>query len=429
MLSSSDPATGSFSASIRDDRGHADYGAVHTLLLAEPLDLSAPGTYDLQFHHKYQLDQSFVLRVQGSTDGGASWTTLACYGSCTTWVGQSTGGHFVQEVLSLQDLAPSAAVLLRFQFDWSAAWYFNGAWSLDDVQVFRMENRPPTLEREPGSIAFDPLPAGGASPASTVTMRNTGSSPLVLNSFTLLGKNPGDFELLDVPPQGTDILPCGSRAISVRFTPIGIGPRTATLEIFSSDPAASVQNVLLSGTGTFSLSPAAGTVRTKLTLTGAGFGGAEGRVRIGSTPCEIRSWTPAEIRCVLMTTLDPGPYDVSVRKAATGSPWVTLEDAFAVEPPSVTGLEPESGPPRTLLTIHGTFLSTLSDGARVSLSRSSGGSLLKYPCAIRSWSMDNATGDTTITVAVPGKITPGTYDLRVSNRGLVVERPGAFVVP
>jgi hypothetical protein len=260
-------------------------------------------------------------------------------------------------------------------------------------------------------------------------MRNDGSSPVVLNSLTLRGKNPGDFELLDAPAPGAEILPCRSRTFSVRFTPIGLGPRTATLEIFSSDPAASVQNILLSGTGTFTLSPEAGTVRTKLTLTGAGFGGAEGRVRIGSTPCEIRSWTPEEIRCVLMTTLVPGPYDVSVRKAATGSPWVTLEGAFAVEPPSLSGLEPESGPPRTLLTIHGAFLSTLSDGARVTLFRSSGGSLLKYPCAIRSWSMDNATGETTITAAVPGKITPGTYDLRVSNRGLAAERPGAFVVP
>ena len=121
---------------VWDDRKHDPYGGNNNLTLKQPLDLSKDGSYYLTFWHNYRLDQSFVLWVEVSTDGGANWNWVGRYGSYDHWDNYSTE-DFVQEVLDLNDYAGEDQVLLRFRFDWTAGWYYSGVWYLDDIKVFQ----------------------------------------------------------------------------------------------------------------------------------------------------------------------------------------------------------------------------------------------------------------------------------------------------
>ena len=93
--------------------------------------------YILSFEHRYELDQSLILWVEASKDGGATWSWLGRYGSYETWIVTDTGGHFVQEVLDLGAFAGQSRVLIRFRFDWTSDSNFYGRWYIDDVKVYR----------------------------------------------------------------------------------------------------------------------------------------------------------------------------------------------------------------------------------------------------------------------------------------------------
>jgi len=127
---------------VWDNRNHDPYGGNNNLTLKQPLDLSKDGSYYLTFWHNYRLDQSFVLWVEVSTDGGANWNWVGRYGSYDHWDNYSTG-DFVQEVLNLDDYAGQPEVLLRFRFDWTAGWYYYGVWFLDDIKVFYIPPHAP----------------------------------------------------------------------------------------------------------------------------------------------------------------------------------------------------------------------------------------------------------------------------------------------
>ena len=63
---------------------------------------------------------------------------------------------------------------------------------------------------------------------------------------TITGPNANDFDAADVQDY---IGPDGSRPHIVRFRPLGIGARSAMLEIASNDPDTPVVRVPLSGVG------------------------------------------------------------------------------------------------------------------------------------------------------------------------------------
>jgi len=103
---------------------------------------------------------------------------------------------------------------------------------------------------QPATLAFGSQLINTTSPAQTVTVTNTGNSPLTVSNLSLTGSNPGHFA------QSTDCIllsPLAANAtctVSVTFTPTSAGaPLTATLNIFGAAPA-TAQSVALSGTGT-----------------------------------------------------------------------------------------------------------------------------------------------------------------------------------
>jgi len=111
----------------RDDN---NYGAKNNLTLVHPLDLSRSGNYSLSFEEDFYFDPMVDGHVQISTDHGVSWQNLLSH------TGQAdSGGNFEQRVIDLSSYAGSSQVLIRFQADWSSAWYYGYSWYVDNIRL------------------------------------------------------------------------------------------------------------------------------------------------------------------------------------------------------------------------------------------------------------------------------------------------------
>ena len=86
--------------------------------------------------------------------------------------------------------------------------------------------------------------AVGSKKAETVILTNDQSTPLAINSVTVLGTDPGDFPAKSAC--GSSVKGGWECTITVTFTPAASGARTATLNI---KDAVGTQTVQLSGTG------------------------------------------------------------------------------------------------------------------------------------------------------------------------------------
>jgi hypothetical protein len=94
----------------------------------------------------------------------------------------------------------------------------------------------------PPSLTFGNQPVNTSSVAQTVTLTNTGTSPLTITSITAGGDFAQTNNYTGV------VMPATSCTIGVTFTPTGRGQRTGTLTIIDSSPA-SPQTVGLAGVG------------------------------------------------------------------------------------------------------------------------------------------------------------------------------------
>ena len=82
-----------------------------------------------------------------------------------------------------------------------------------------------------------------------MTLTNSGTAPLTINSIGLTGANAGDFGQTNTCPLAPSTLAVGaSCAISATFTPTATGGRTASVSI-ADDAPGGPHTVALSGTG------------------------------------------------------------------------------------------------------------------------------------------------------------------------------------
>jgi hypothetical protein len=119
----------------------------------------------------------------------------------------------------------------------------------------------PAASVQPASLAFGGIAVNATSPAQTVTLSNTGVSPLTVISIVLAGANPGDF--LQTSNCGATVAGGSSCRSSVTFKPTAAGARAANLVITTDDPSRPTVIVPLSGTG---LVPVAGVSPSALTF-------------------------------------------------------------------------------------------------------------------------------------------------------------------
>jgi len=107
----------------------------------------------------------------------------------------------------------------------------------------------PAVTLSPTSLSFGNHLVGTTSVAQKVTLTNSGTAALTINSIGLTGTNAGDFAQTNTCPANTSTLAPGSSCtISVTFKPTAMGSRTASVSI-SDNASGSPQSVPLSGSG------------------------------------------------------------------------------------------------------------------------------------------------------------------------------------
>lgn len=132
----------------------------------------------------------------------------------------------------------------------------------------------PTGGVSPQALTFAGTAVGSTSTAQTVTLTNSGVSPLLISAISLSSSTTlNDFQLSATPgtcPANGSLLPTASCTINVVFKPTTSGPITGTLTVTDNSMGrpGTQQTVLLSGTGNApaaslsTLSLAFGTVNT-----------------------------------------------------------------------------------------------------------------------------------------------------------------------
>jgi hypothetical protein len=105
------------------------------------------------------------------------------------------------------------------------------------------------------ALGFGNEPVGNTSAGQSITVSNTGFSPVNFSSISVGGSNVGDFGQTNTC--GSSLAPSGTCTISVTFTPTALGNRTASVTI-ADDAPGSPQTVGLTGSGitTIAFSPA-----------------------------------------------------------------------------------------------------------------------------------------------------------------------------
>jgi hypothetical protein len=106
----------------------------------------------------------------------------------------------------------------------------------------------PTVSLSPTSLTFASTAVGATSAAQVVTLKNTGTSAVTINSFAFTGANSSSF-VLTTKTCSTSLAAGASCTLSVAFKPASAGTFTASLAT-TDNAAGSPQLVTLSGTGT-----------------------------------------------------------------------------------------------------------------------------------------------------------------------------------
>jgi hypothetical protein len=173
---------------------------------------------------------------------------------------------FSQTNTCLATLAPNANCSVSINFNPATAGTYTASLQVSDnapgsPQTLVLNGSAitpaPAVTFSPASPSFPTTTQGTASAPQTLTVMNSGTAPLHISSVSLGGPNPPDFSFTNNCTAA--VAPTANCTISVVFSPIAPGQRTASL-VFSDDAPGSPQTVSLSGTAVaaFSAGPAPG---------------------------------------------------------------------------------------------------------------------------------------------------------------------------
>ena len=151
-------------------------------------------------------------------------------------------------------LAAGSSCSLYLAFKPASAGAFTGAITITDnaagspqkVTMTGTGTAAPSVKLSTASIVFPATKHATTSAAQTITLTNAGTATVTLNSISVTGANPTDFEALDTC--GATLAPGTNCMVYVAFKPAAAAAYKATLSI-ADNGAASPQSVALSGTG------------------------------------------------------------------------------------------------------------------------------------------------------------------------------------
>lgn len=164
----------------------------------------------------------------------------------------ATSGDFSQTNTCGSTLAPGANCFANVVFKPTAIGMRTGTLTFTDnasgsPQAVALSGTGTVVRLMPTALNFGNQTVGTTSPPKSVTLTNTGSTPLNVTSITVTGTNASDF--VQTNNCGTSVAAHASCTINVTFRPIAKGRRTAAVSI-SDDGGGSPQTVMLAGTGT-----------------------------------------------------------------------------------------------------------------------------------------------------------------------------------
>ena len=131
----------------------------------------------------------------------------------------------------------------------------------------------PAVTFTPSSLTFPAQDTGTTSASQSITVANSGSASLFINSAQVKGADPLDFTATSDGCSGLTLAPGSSCVMSVNFHPTNTGTRSASLIITDNAPN-SPQTASITGTGTGTPTP--------LTLNNQFFSCANGVCDIGA---------------------------------------------------------------------------------------------------------------------------------------------------
>jgi hypothetical protein len=115
------------------------------------------------------------------------------------------------------------------------------------LAVTSVASAAPGVSFSATQVSYGNQLVGIRSAAQTLSITNSGDSPLTINSISFAGTNPGDFVINSDTGQAT-LLPGASRTLAIQCRPLAVGSRTAVLAV-SDNAAGSPQLVSLTGNG------------------------------------------------------------------------------------------------------------------------------------------------------------------------------------
>ncbi len=207
-----------------------------------------------------------TLPVTVSNAGDATLT----FTSITATTSSSSTSEFSADTSACgQSLAPAATCIVNVTFRPAASGFQSGALTFTDNAAFSPQQMSlsgngtqPTISISPTSLAFGNQGIATTSPAQNVTVTNTGSAPLVIQSVV---PTPSDYAVSNnTCPSSSSSLAAGSNCVvSVTFTPSASNSIPGALAITDNAPG-SPQALALSGTGVvaFGLSAPNGQTQT-----------------------------------------------------------------------------------------------------------------------------------------------------------------------
>jgi len=199
-----------------------------------------------------------------STDSGATWTaresnrnwrSVASSADGTDLIASDNGGY----IYVSSDSGVNWTILDSTRGWWGVAISADGAKLLASAtggHLYTLGSAPEIAVEQPeltdltsgGTTDFGPVLTGDT-PELEFTIRNPGSETLTGLGITIDGTDSALFTLT-ASPTGPLTGPAGSTTFTVRFAPMSIGLKSATLHIASNDSDENPFNIVLNGTGT-----------------------------------------------------------------------------------------------------------------------------------------------------------------------------------
>jgi hypothetical protein len=159
----------------------------------------------------------------------------------------------------------------------------------------------------PGSVSFPDTAQGVTSAAQTLTVTSSGAATLHVSSVLLGGTNPSDFVLTNGCNGAYPV--SASCGISVGFSPLGGGLRTATV-LIADDAPGSPQSAELNGTG---IGPPVARSGVTLSPSAVSFPATTLGTTVGSQTVTVTSTgnAPVQISSIILGGANPGDFKMT----------------------------------------------------------------------------------------------------------------------